>query len=350
MEIERLIKNRDRIEKFNEIADFLAESELEFDDDVEYTVCIREQGRIVATGSRAEYLLKCIAVDENMRGSGLAATLMSELWQEAFRKGIKDLLIYTKVLNVPMFESLFFHTVASTREVALMEKERGEARRFVREQIETAFAEKNRTFKGIDNTKTKGSAVVNCNPFTRGHRYLIEEAAKQCDILYVFVVSENASEFSSEERIKLVKKGCEDLENVYVAETGPYLISKASFPQYFIRDKAEVPRIKCELDLEIFYRIFAKELGITKRFFGSEPLSELTRQYNETMKEYLPRHGIEAIEIERLEALGEVISAGRVRSLLKKMERGAEQSELLCEMRVLLPDSSFDYLLSKIKK
>ena len=214
-----------------------------------------------------------------------------------------------------------------------------------------AYAEKGRTFDKFSPAEIRGAAVMNCNPFTLGHRYLIEEAAKQCDVLYVFVVSEEASEFSFEERLELVKKGCADLDNVFVAQTGPYLVSKASFPQYFIKDKMEVSRIKCELDLEIFSGIFAKELGISKRFFGSEPLSETTRKYNEAMKIYLPKKGIEAIEVERAEALGEPISASRVRMLFDELKDAkADAKDVSQKLRLLLPEASFDFLMKKSKR
>ena len=128
-------------------------------------------------------------------------------------------------------------------------------------------------------------------------------------------------------------------------------MSKASFPQYFIKDKTEVSRIKCELDLEIFSGIFAKELGISKRFFGSEPLSETTRKYNEAMKIYLPKKGIEAIEVERAEALGEPISASRVRMLFDELKDAkADAKDAGQKLRLLLPEASFDFLMKKSKR
>ena len=40
-----------------------------------------------------------------------------------------------------------------------------------------------------------GAVVMNCNPLTLGHRYLIEQALKQCDYLMIFVVQEDKSFF-----------------------------------------------------------------------------------------------------------------------------------------------------------
>lgn len=351
MDIEIIKGAKEGQSKLNKVKSFLASSGLDLDDDIETTVCILEDGKLVATGSRAKYLLKCIAVSEEARGSGYMSALMGTLWQDAFQNGVKELLVYTKPENTALFESLFFHRLAKTKDVVLLEREKGEAKRFAINQIEMAYAEKGRAFDKFSSAEIRGATVMNCNPFTLGHRYLIEEAAKQCDVLYVFVVSEEASEFSFEERFELVKKGCADLDNVFVAQTGPYLVSKASFPQYFIKDKTEVSRIKCELDLEIFSGIFAKELGISKRFFGSEPLSETTRKYNEAMKIYLPKKGIEAIEVERAEALGEPISASRVRMLFDELKDAkADAKDAGQKLRLLLPEASFDFLMKKSER
>lgn len=351
MDIEIIKGAKEGQNKLNKVKNFLASSGLDLDDDIDTTVCIMEDGSLVATGSRAKYLLKCIAVSEEARGSGYMSALMGTLWQDAFQNGVKELLVYTKPENTALFESLFFHRLAKTKDVVLLEREKGEAKRFAINQIEMAYAEKGRAFDKSSPAEIRGAAVMNCNPFTLGHRYLIEEAAKQCDVLYVFVVSEEASEFSFKERFELVKKGCADLDNVFVVQTGPYLVSKASFPQYFIKDKTEVSRIKCELDLEIFSGIFAKELGISKRFFGSEPLSETTRKYNEAMKIYLPKKGIEAIEVERAEALGEPISASRVRMLFDELkDANVDAKDVSQKLRLLLPEVSFDFLMKKSKR
>lgn len=350
MDIEILKGTEVSRSKLNKVRNFLTSADLELDDDIDTTVCVWEDGDLVATGSRAGYLLKCIAVSEKTRGSGYMSSLMGALWQDAFQNGIEEILVYTKPENTAIFESLFFHRLASTNDVVILEREKGAAKHFVLNQVKKSYAEKGRSFDKYSGIDAIGAAVMNCNPFTLGHRYLVEEASKQCDSMYVFVVSEEDGEFSFDERFNLVKRGCADLDNVYVMKTGPYLVSRASFPQYFIKDKSQVSRIKCELDIEIFCDIFAKELGISKRFFGSEPLSETTRAYNEAMKKYLPRKGIEPVEFERIEALGEPISATRVRELFDELKYDQTGSACVSDrLRRLLPETSFDFLIKKAK-
>ena len=160
--------------------------------------------------------------------------------------------------------------------------------------------------------------MCNCNPFTFGHRYLIETAAKQGSALHVFVLSEKKSLFPPEVRLKLVREGCSDLKNVFVHETGPYMVSSATFPSYFIKDKARVDEIYCDVDIRLFGERIAPALHINRRFVGTEPNCPVTRFYNEQLKARLPEYGIELTEIPRRECGGEAISASRVCTLMEE--------------------------------
>lgn len=186
---------------------------------------------------------------------------------------------------------------------------------------------------------TTGAIVMNCNPFTLGHRYLIEQAASQCDLLYIFVVEENKSVFSFEDRFMLVKQGTADLPNVKVMPSGSFMISTLTFPEYFNKDNPDAIKVDPSMDVEIFGKHIAPALGITVRFAGEEPLDVVTNRYNETMKRILPSFGVEFRVIPRKEADGGVISASRVRECLKNKD--------FVTIHHLVPDSTFMYLLQK---
>jgi [citrate (pro-3S)-lyase] ligase len=182
-----------------------------------------------------------------------------------------------------------------------------------------------------------GSIVMNCNPFTLGHRYLIEQAASQCDLLYIFVVEENKSVFSFEDRFMLVKEGTADLDNVVVMPSGSFMISTLTFPEYFNKDNPNAVKVDPSMDVEIYGKYIAPALGISKRFAGEEPLDVVTNQYNETMKRILPSYGVEFVVIPRKESDGRVISASRVRECLKTKD--------FMQINTLVPDTTFRYLL-----
>lgn len=306
---------------------FLAEAGLEADTAVEQTVLVWDEQQIIATGSRQGNLLKCIAVKSDRQGEDLTATVLTALRQDAFQEGHRHLFLYTKPENQSIFSSLFFYPVAQTSKVLLMENRQNGIQEFL-DTLQT------KTFSG-----TNGSVVMNCNPFTLGHRYLIETACKACDHLYVFVLSEDKSLFSAKDRMEMVKLGTSDLTNVTVLPTGPYLISSATFPSYFLKEREKVQKIQCLLDIEIFTKFFVPKFSISRRYVGTEPLSPMTNQYNVTLKEHLPKHGIELIELPRFEKFEAPVSASAVRKYIEKKDTEA--------VRKLVPDTTFYYLQTK---
>jgi len=307
--------------------DLLARCGLEPDPGVERTALLWEGDALVAAGSRQGAVLKCIAVSPDHQGEGLTATVLTQLRQDAFAAGLRHLFLYTKPENGAMFAPLFFYPVAKTDRVLLMESERDGVSRFL------AGLEAPRKTGEI------GAVVMNCNPFTRGHRYLVETAAGQCDHLYLFVLSEEQGLFPAADRLALVKAGTADLPNVTVHPTGPYLISAATFPSYFLKDSRLVSDAHCLLDIAVFTRHFVPAFGVTRRFVGTEPLCPVTARYNELLGRRLPEAGVAVTELPRLERGGAPVSASAVRALL-----GKNQPEAL---RALVPDATFVYLQAR---
>ena len=307
--------------------DFLQRAGLEPDLRTDTTVLIFEGEELIATGSRLGNLLKCIAVDESYQGMGLTATLITQLRQDAFESGYKHLFLYTKPKNLLQFSSLFFYPVAQTADVLLMESEPQGIQKFMD------------TLPICHSGSKIGGLVMNCNPFTLGHRYLIETAAKECDWVYVFVLSEEQPPFPAADRLMLVREGTKDLPNVTVLPTGPYLLSAATFPTYFLPDRESAGQIQCLLDIAVFEKYFIPKFGITTRFVGTEPLSPMTEQYNKALRENL---SIPLWEIPRKESNNAPISASKVRAL---MEQGQFD-----HLKTLVPPSTFQYLMKYTKE
>lgn len=184
-----------------------------------------------------------------------------------------------------------------------------------------------------------GAIVVNCNPFTLGHKYLIEQALMQVDFLYIFVLEENKSQFSFDERYDMVKDCCKDYDKCLVLPSGKFLISQITFPQYFIKEKYQEDEFNPDLDLDVFGEYIAKQLNITTRFVGEEPNCKVTNRYNTAMKRILSDYGIDVVEVPRKKQNEEVISASIVRKCLK------EKNYL--KLRELVPESVYKQLLKK---
>jgi [citrate (pro-3S)-lyase] ligase len=309
-----------------ELRGFLARNGLKYDERIGCSICLVEDDAIAASGSLDGGVIKCVAVSPGFQNEGLAARIVSGLIDEAARNGVFHLFLFTKPENEALFGGLGFYPVAKTAGALLMENRKNGVAAFVAALEKPAGGADGRT----------GSIVMNCNPFTLGHRYLAERAAAECGILHIFVVSEDKSAFPPEARLRLARAGTAHIKNALVHPTGPYLISAATFPDYFIKDTVRAETVNALLDLKIFAECFARPLGITARFVGEEPLDPVTGAYNRQMMEALPALGIEVREIKRLEREGAPVSAGRVRRLLAEGH--------LEEALELVPPATGEYL------
>ena len=66
--VERInLKDEDEVK---EVSDFLQTFQLKLDDNVDYTIVIRQNEEIKATCSKAKNVFKCFAVSDDLRGNG----------------------------------------------------------------------------------------------------------------------------------------------------------------------------------------------------------------------------------------------------------------------------------------
>lgn len=306
----------------------LAEQNLAYEDDIDYTIGLFRDHRLIATGSLAGGVIKAVATEASARGENLTATVLSYLKLNAYHRGIESLFLYTTPANREFFTAAGYTVLVET-EGALFLEDNKNTFRFYLEALE-----KHRHEHGVS-----AGIVMNCNPFTLGHRYLIERTAENADHVVVFVVEEDRSAFPFEVRIDLIRKGVTDLANVTVVPGGRYIISNATFPSYFLKDSQKINQAHAEIDVTLFGREIAPALGITKRYVGHEPYCPVTAMYNETMKRVLPEFGVEVVEIQRKDSDGVAISASEVR---RRIAAGAIES-----IATLVPQSTYDYLSSE---
>jgi len=311
---------------------FLQAHGLAFEGKPDVTVFVKDpSGHLAATGSLQGEVIRMVAVDPSWQEAGLSAVVVSRLVEVARNEGKTRLFVYTKPDSAPRFIAMGFLELARV-ESSVVLLEMGEP------GIVTyrAYLEGARK-PGLRN----GAVVVNCNPFTLGHLYLIEQAAASCDNLFVIVVEADLSLFPFKDRFRLVQEGTSHLANATVLRSGAYAVSPATFPTYFLRDKGteEMAAIQARLDVTLFANLFAPALGLKVRFVGTEPYCEVTGSYNEAMKAILPPRGVELLEIPRY-ALedGTIVSASTVRERIRSLDWQG--------VRGLVPDVTWDYLSS----
>ncbi len=319
-----LKSNRTRVERF------LADSGLRLEDVDYYAAVTDDDGNIIAGGGLQGNVIKCIAVGEAARETGLSNKLISRLIGMANQQGAESVKVYTKPGNSTVFESMGFKIIAQAPCAILMENGMKGIGRY------TDY------LKRLRGDRPDGAAaiVMNANPFTRGHRYLVEQASATVSTLYVIAVREDRSTFSYEERLAMIQAGCKGLENVVVVEGSDYAISELTFPTYFLKQVTDATDTHITLDLDLFARHIAPALGVTTRYVGSEPIDELTARYNELMQELLPQHGISVKTVKRLEQDGQPVSASRMRQALA--------SGSLSQAAALVPQSTVSCLIAHL--
>lgn len=313
--------------------EFLLESQgLKLDQQIEYIEAIVDDNKFVAVGGFDGKVLKCIAVDDDYKGTGLSNKIVSRLVSEEYVRKNTDLFIFTKPKNLKVFSDMGFYKIEEVKDkVILLENDPNGIKKYMEELK-----------KSKKEGKIISSIVLNCNPFTLGHKYLIEKASSESDVLHIFVVSEDESVFPFKIRYSLVERGTQHLKNVVLHKAGNYIISKATFPTYFIKKPSDAIKSQAILDIKIFGRYIVNALLINKRYVGEEKKLDITSIYNETMKELLPQFGVEVKEIQRLRVKGDEVSASNVRNLIIKGS--------MSKVKDLVPDVTYNFLVSEVGK
>jgi [citrate (pro-3S)-lyase] ligase len=317
MEIRLALLEREK----QEIASFLKTYGLRYDK-VDKTIYASEKDEVIATVSAQGNIIKDFAVRSDYQGQNLAAALLSEMINLLAAEKIHYLQVYTKPPYREVFESLNFREIITTDTVCLLESRH----RRITEVLKQLKAEYN-----ID-SRDVGCAVMNCNPFTLGHRYLIQEASRRHELFLVFIVEEDQSFFRYQDRINLVRQGTKDLKNVIVLPSTDYLISGLTFPTYFLKADTDEVLIQAECDARIFSRYFMEIFGISKRYLGTET-DLVTAKYNEVLKKVL---GDKVEVIERVQSEGTTISASLVRKYLKEGD--------FSKIAALVPETTLEFL------
>ena len=322
------------------VKDFLAALDFVFDpSEVESTLIVYNlKGEMVGTGSHQGRILKYVAVAPKFRDTTAFALIVTGL-TEKLLKIYKHTFVFTRPENSVRFRGLGYNEIATAPPLFTVLE-------FGFESIYT-YQNYLKTVAVPVKTSSIAAIVVNCNPFTNGHKFLIEKAAFENEVVYLFVVEEERSAFSFPVRWELIRKGTSHLSQVVMVRGGMYVVSGAIFPSYFLKCEEinEVMQKQAELDVTVFANYIVPVLKIRKRYVGTEAYCKTTEAYNNAMKSILPAHGVAVIEVERkaigtnTDALPNYISASKVRQAIREDRLG--------EVLDFLPDSTREFLLSE---
>ena len=327
------------------IEQFLGDNGLRLDDVDYYATLVDETtDEIVAGGGLKGGVIKCVAVADGHKGEAVANQIVSHLIAQANADGHQCVKLFTKPQNQRMFESMSFRLLAEAPKAILMETGIGGIKRYSEElESEKGKVKSEKSNGKLHHLNTSpqhpimppsGIIIMNCNPFTLGHRYLIEQAAQQVETLYILVVREDCSMFGYDERKAMIVRGVAHINNVVVCDGSEYSISATTFPTYFLKSLSDASDTQMTLDIDLYRRHIAPALGATVRFVGTEPDDPLTRRYNELMKSMLP----DVREVARLEKSGVAVSASRVRKAIVENH--------LAQAARLVPPTTVPYIVA----
>ena len=261
--------------------------------------------KLVATAARFRNIIKCVAIDSDYRGSSLFNELISSVYNEVVYAGYTTCYVYTKESTKNAFTHVGFKQI-----------EHVDNKLYFMENAVNGFDQYlDELAKSKTNKKNVASVVMNANPFTKGHLYLITQASLENDVVHLFVLSEDVSDFSTEQRTMLVRKGTAHLKNVIIHPTSNYMVSAATFPSYFLKEDDDTTEIQARLDARIFKNHISPVLGLTIRYVGSEPFSFATNIYNSALQKEF-NGSLKLKIIDRIGVEEEIISASKVRKLL----------------------------------
>lgn len=318
--------NTKRVERDNKIwLELLAQEGIKSEENIDETYGLFEQETLVATASRYQNVIKCVAVDSQVQGGAYFNQMISHLMNRNTDFGYFKHYVYTKPNSAEAFEYLGFKTI---------------------EQVDNKLVFMENAISGFDvfleklkneqvAAKKIAAIVMNANPFTLGHQYLVETAAAENDHLFVFVLNEEMSVFTAAIRKRLVQEGTAHLKNVTVLSTENYMVSNATFPSYFLKEADETTIIQARLDARLFVHHIAPVLNISTRYVGSEPHSPATNIYNTALQqEFADKLTLKILERKKNQLA--VISATKVRELLVQDD--------LETVRLFVPETTFAFL------
>ncbi len=299
-----LMRDCTTLKELKQVKCLLENQGLRFEEKVTHTIGYYDQDQLIATGSLYENVIKMIAIDPKYQGENLTSVIMTTLVRKLHSQGISKYFLFTTPKNKHIFESFSLSLIVENEDIVLFEND-------VETIVESLTVLKNKL--NLPTGKT-AAIVMNCNPVTNGHLYLINICSQQNDHVIIFLVEENRSIFPFDTRFNLLTEATKQYKNVHIIPSTQYIISRATFPTYFLKELNDASMAFMKIDIAIFIKYFMPIFSIDERYVGDEPLDPTTNAYNETMKLMLKEH---LVVIKRLEHNQSVVSASLARDMAK---------------------------------
>jgi len=312
-------------EEKNTLVSFLKNHNLDYEIDINYSILVYDNDILIATSSLANNVMKCFLVIDEYKSQNITTLMFSHLANYLQKNQIYHYFVFTTPNNEKIFTSLNMKKIVETMNTVLLEGG---------DDISNVLNELKLDYNISDNKKA--AVIINANPMTNGHLYLIETASHENEEVLVFVVSEDLSSFPFADRMEIIQKAVKHLKNVRVIPTLSYLVSKITFPKYFLKEDQLIKDEQTLVDVLVYKQYYAKIFNIHSRYLGEEPYSFNTSKYNQVLKDHLGNH-IKIVP--RKEYKNKPISASLVRKLIK--------TNKIDKIKDYVPEATYNYLISE---
>lgn len=307
------------------LEEFLKLSNLNYEVDINYSILVYDGDKVIATASLANSIMKCFAVNKEYSGQNITGLMFHHLVEHLQNRNIHHYFVFTTPENEDIFTSFNMKRIVRTMNTVLLEG--GDDITHVLQKLKEEYS---------ISDKKKACVIINANPMTNGHLYLIERAKEDYEEVLVFVVSEDISSFPFVDRFSIIKSATKHLEGVTVLPSLSYLVSRITFPKYFLKEDQLIKDEQTLIDVLIYKEYYKKIFNLERRYLGTEPLSANTNKYNKVLKDYL---GQSVEIIERINLDNQVISASLIRKLIK--------ANNIKKIKDYVPKATYDFLKSK---
>lgn len=286
----------------NKIINFLQEFQLNYTE-VDLTIVAWKQNKIIGVCSKKNNLIKNIAIADEYKGLNIANTMVTMVIKAIWQEDYKNIFVITKFENKKIFFDLNFKLIYENEKISFLAVNDADYKSYKDYILNLEYKSKT------------AFIILNANPMTLGHRYLIDQAAKENDLVYLIPVNEDSSFFTTTERIEIISENIKDINNVKLLNGTDYLISKNLFPSYFLQSDEDSIREQAMLDANLFCDFVSGKKNIC-RYVGDEPFSKTTNKYNLILNEVLNNKNITLKIIKRCEINEKPISASKVREAI----------------------------------
>ena len=107
--------------EITQVKNFLASFDLRYENDIDKTLYIEENGKIIATISKAKDIIKCLAISSLHQSENLSSVLVSKIIEKMHEENIYSYLVFTKAIYENTFINLGFKKIVSTSNTIMLE-------------------------------------------------------------------------------------------------------------------------------------------------------------------------------------------------------------------------------------